>query len=154
MLYSFTQPKKHQLLVLPHPQSRGNSLKNSQAHFLSHLHSITKRHSLDSRHPSNPHKHPSILDNAQDLPIPPKNNNSKGLAGKGVKMVGQDNFKGKYYLRGKHERGLKKDRKGKASKSRGVWSQLAGHLNRKQKVKYLSRGKQQDISKINISDRL
>lgn len=125
MLYCYTNPKKYQLLLMPQPKSRGNSLRNSQAHLLGHQQHITKRHSLDSRHPSRPshsHKHSSLLENAEEMLPVPKNNNSKALAGKKGKQGVEDNVRAKYYWRGKTSGHHKKESRGKGSKSRGVWS--------------------------------
>lgn len=141
MIYSFTHPKKYQLLLLPNPKTRGNSLKNSQAHLLSQLTNMTKRYSLDSKPPSNSQKHSSFIENAEEPLIPTKNLISKLNSGKGQKMMGEDNFRTKYYWRGKQSKQSKKENKGKVSKSRGMWSELGRHLNGKTKTKYLSRSK-------------
>lgn len=77
--------KRYHLLLLPQPQHRFNSLKASHLYFQTKPHTLSIRHSLDSRPSQNKDKS-SLLDNVEDVTFGSKNwRSSKGCINKTCK---------------------------------------------------------------------
>lgn len=131
MFHSNTNSKRYQLILMPPPHHRFNSLKGSHSFFHHQQQNLTKRHSLDSRPSQNLHKNSSYVENAEEFTLGNKNWGSKQIHTKAPRSPFDDHVKVKYFWRAKNGKSHKKDEKSKVKKVKRTWSELGKHFNKK-----------------------